>query len=924
MNTPSLRCAFTALVSLFGFGLATVIVAQTPAPPPPEPISASTLADQPIVLNTFTVDVSRDRGYIAVDSLAGGRTATAIKFTPSAMSSLTRAFIDDLAITNVREALQWTLNVVPSDWQAGKASSNPFNAWDFNFRGAGQSLQGGAGPMRNYFTFYQVADSYNIERIEADRGPNSILFGVGTVGGVLSVYTKVPRLDNAFTHATAAVDSNNGYRFELDTNQPVTDRIALRLNTVYDERRGWRDGDRNRFEAIDLAVLFKFTDATSLRVEAEGAHSDNTLISSTFAEAISSWDGTTVADTWGQTLANPGVTTMRQWGPTNYNVWVAGQPEIGLQDWAAGSRSVGIFLPIAPNADWYPDTMSNGSTTLAGARMPVTPDREFTFGSGRSRPKYTTLTAFLDHSFNEHFDAQLSFYDYSDSHRALNYEGLSYYSVDLNRQLPNGSANPNFGKRFGDYFLSNQLQDRTVREYRAQLNYKFDANPFGISLKQRFSLAAGSQEITWHARQRMAQDMSNTSSRWEDKMIWARLYQDAPNASPNLPTEINGRPIVYAPLPFDWFDFDESYELDSVSFMSQSLLWDDRISVLLGARNDRYKHHKLGANSGSVVDDSAKGTTYSAGAIYYFIPKLGAFVNYSENFDPIGPGKNPGLDGEAFGPARGQGMEYGLRFSSDDGKYYATLNRYDTESSGRITGSRIDLAGLWRQYYLARGETGDPARTQLAFDDTEALDVSGYEFEITANPTENLRLQAGYARPDSKIVESMPGQRAYFAEFLPTWAPVAAGSSPEAETLRTQITNAQSRLDENLAGDTKTGLVDYTANVFANYTFRGNAVEGLSIGAGAARTGAQYINMIDDVMRYSSVRTTVNAVIAYETEFRDIGVRVALNVENVLNERDPIVTSYDGAWKDGSGNPIPNGYYFQTPRTFRLTARLSF
>ncbi|HYD83347.1 MAG TPA: hypothetical protein VEA63_04830, partial [Opitutus sp.] len=182
----------------------------------------------------------------------------------------------------------------------------------------------------------------------------------------------------------------------------------------------------------------------------------------------------------------------------------------------------------------------------------------------------------------------------------------------------------------------------------------------------------------------------------------------------------------------------------------------------------------------------------------------------------------------------------------------------------------------------------------------------------------------GFSVPDSKIVESMPGQRAYFAEFLPTWDSVANGSTPEATQLRTLLTNAQIRLDENTAGSTKTGLVDYTANVFANYTFVGDRFDGLSIGAGAARTGAQYLNTIDDEMIYSSVRTTVNAVIAYEFDFRDIGVRLALNVENLLNETDPIITSYDGAWKDGRGNPIPNGYYFQTPRTWRLTARLSF
>ncbi|HYP17156.1 MAG TPA: TonB-dependent receptor plug domain-containing protein [Opitutus sp.] len=603
MNHPTHRLLFAALLA----GGSTLAFAQTAADP-----STATASEQPIVLSTFTVDVARDRGYIAVDSLAGGRTNTPIRFTPSAMSSLTRTFIDDLALTNVRDALRWTLNVVPSDWNAGKQSSNPFNAWDYNFRGAGQSLQGGAGPMRNYFTFYQVADAYNIERIEADRGPNSILFGVGTVGGVLSIYTKVPRLEKSFTSATGLFDSHGSYRFELDTNQVIGDRVAVRVNAVDDHVYGWRNGDKNHFQAVDLAVLFKATDNTSVRVEVEGARSENTLISSTFAEAISSWNAATVADTWGQVIADSaaaGVTTMRQWGPVNYNVWVAGQPQLGVQDWAPGLRSAGTSLPVAPSREWYPTSMVNGSTTLSGTRLPVLPEREFTFGSGLSTPKYTNLTAFIDHSFNEHLDAQLSYYRYTDSHRATNYEGLSYFSYDLNRQLPNGQANPNFGKPFGDFFLSRQLQDRTVSEYRAQLNYHFDAQPFGVSLKQRFSVAAGDQRIRWHARQRMAQIANSPSTRWEDRMIWGRLYIDQANTRIELPTQLDNQNIVYAPLPFDWFDFDEAYNLESISFMSQSLLWDDRVSVLLGAREDRYDHRKIGANPGSLVEDDATGTT---------------------------------------------------------------------------------------------------------------------------------------------------------------------------------------------------------------------------------------------------------------------------------------------------------------------------
>jgi outer membrane receptor protein involved in Fe transport len=415
MKTNLTRTLFSVLT--FANAAAASLPAQTTAVSPPT-------NTPPVTLSPFIVDVSRDRGYIAVDSLAGGRTNTPIKFTPSAMSSLTRTFIDDLAVTNVRDALQWTLNVVPSDWYAGKASSNPFNGWDYNFRGAGQSLQGGAGPMRNYFTFYQVADSYNIERIEADRGPNSILYGVGTVGGVLSVYTKIPRLEKNTTSGTAQVDNFGSYRFELDSNTRLSSTLALRLNAVDDHRHGWRNGDRNHFQAVDLAALYKPLQSTSLRVEIEGGRAENTLISTTFPEAVSAWDGATASSTWGSTLTARGVESMRQWGPTKYNVWVAGDSSIGLQDWYQGYRSGGSYLPIAPRAGWYPQ-MVNGTQTLDGSKLPVLPSRDFTFGSGKSEPSYENLTAWLDHSFNENFDGQLSVYRYTDTHRARDYEGLS-------------------------------------------------------------------------------------------------------------------------------------------------------------------------------------------------------------------------------------------------------------------------------------------------------------------------------------------------------------------------------------------------------------------------------------------------------------------------------------------------------------------
>ena len=122
----------THRLTLLALASTASIAAQT-APPTPTPTSP-----EAVMLESFVVNTDKDSGYIAVDSLAGGRTATPIKLTPIAISSLTRTFLDDVAITDVREALKWTVNVVPSDLNAGKSSS-PFNDWDFNFRGAGLS-----------------------------------------------------------------------------------------------------------------------------------------------------------------------------------------------------------------------------------------------------------------------------------------------------------------------------------------------------------------------------------------------------------------------------------------------------------------------------------------------------------------------------------------------------------------------------------------------------------------------------------------------------------------------------------------------------------------------------------------------------------------------------------------------------------------
>src|ERR1035438_8077864 len=166
-----------ALLLTLGLGASLRAQAVTPSGASTEQ-QAQAAAETPVVLNAFTVDTSTDVGYVAVNSLAGGRNNTPLAITPTTVSALTAEFIDDLQLTNATDALKWTMNAIPQNLTPNVGSGNEFNSWAVNLRGAGSGPQGGTAPTVNYFPIYAIKDFFNVDRFELNLGPNSILFGV--------------------------------------------------------------------------------------------------------------------------------------------------------------------------------------------------------------------------------------------------------------------------------------------------------------------------------------------------------------------------------------------------------------------------------------------------------------------------------------------------------------------------------------------------------------------------------------------------------------------------------------------------------------------------------------------------------------------------------------------------------------------------
>ena len=175
---------------------------------------------------------------------------------------ITREFIDALNLTDLNGAIEWTVDTnVNNDNGANLTFASNVT---YTTRGVGAST-----PQRNFFPFYVNFDSYNLERYDFSRGPNSVLFGNGNQAGSANVVTKQARFDRPVRELRTSFGSWSTRRVSVDVNQPLNDRLAVRANAVWQNGRGWRDRDFSKLKGLALTGSLRLAPNTQLRFEGE-------------------------------------------------------------------------------------------------------------------------------------------------------------------------------------------------------------------------------------------------------------------------------------------------------------------------------------------------------------------------------------------------------------------------------------------------------------------------------------------------------------------------------------------------------------------------------------------------------------------------------------------------------------------------------
>ena len=587
-------CPSPGLLLLSGL-LAAPLVAQVapkpaalPAPAPAGAVAATTTtvpAKDVVELSPFTVNVEKDNGFSATHAGTATKLGLDMQDMAAPYSVMTGEFIAALGITDLQEAALWSTNGAPViDAQGADQFAAPSM---YNIRG--QVIN--AGQQRNFFTTAATGDTYNTERIDIGRGPNAVLFNTGAnsvLGGGISSQTKRARVDRDADTVGFTVGSWDYYRATLDVNRRLTEKFALRANLLWQDKQGYMDHEFEQRKGATLAGTYRFTQKTELRFEA--LHDKIARTRPTFPsfDRLSGWDGTTVFDApitnaqltalgvngerqGIERLGNdfvfiPGDTTIMNWtnmarsrrGDSTANVplYVGGQvftrngnaDLLPFGNWAAQARpatpsvtSNGDQVPFGWNFN-LPDNRFDRAIANSKFRIPGK-----TFTNLPEDPTYVSwdksVSLGLTHQFSETlFFEAAGTYDRYHERLLNNINGFRDSFIDLNRNLPNGQANPHFLDVYG------QGQERTRERWidnagaRASLNYILNLDRWG---HYTFNLTGALTRLERDNRQAVASlALAADPREWQGQAINIREYwSDTARtfATDHLPTSLFNR-----------------------------------------------------------------------------------------------------------------------------------------------------------------------------------------------------------------------------------------------------------------------------------------------------------------------------------------------------------------------------------------------
>lgn len=177
---------------------------------------------------------------------------------PQTVDIVPAASLRDRGATTLKEALAYTPGVTTSTGEGIREQ--------FVIRGFSAIADTYVDGMRDGGNTFR--DTFNIEQVEVVKGPAGVVYGRGSAGGLINLVTKRPTSD-PFATVDATVGTEDARRVAVDLNQPLGDKVLLRVNAVADTADSFRSDVWSEQRGVALASTFLLTPAATLDLRAQ-------------------------------------------------------------------------------------------------------------------------------------------------------------------------------------------------------------------------------------------------------------------------------------------------------------------------------------------------------------------------------------------------------------------------------------------------------------------------------------------------------------------------------------------------------------------------------------------------------------------------------------------------------------------------------
>ncbi|HXQ04058.1 MAG TPA: TonB-dependent receptor, partial [Bradyrhizobium sp.] len=178
--------------------------------------------------------------------------------TPASVEVITAETIAERGQHNVLDAVTQNATGFTASPAPGNGSL-AFNTRGFTGNGTVMTLYDGTRLYVGAGTLTFPFDTWSAQRIEVLRGPASVMYGEGAIGGAINVISKMP-LATQRNEAEISLDTNLTRRLAVDSGGPINKDVSYRVTAIGNMSDGWVDRDKTSNVAVSAAVRVQASD----------------------------------------------------------------------------------------------------------------------------------------------------------------------------------------------------------------------------------------------------------------------------------------------------------------------------------------------------------------------------------------------------------------------------------------------------------------------------------------------------------------------------------------------------------------------------------------------------------------------------------------------------------------------------------------